>query len=336
MVAKNPLRSDPSRTATLRRLFETEVRKRFNRVAKQVQELLVVDDVFGLTMAHNTRWMFQSKPQQVASFLKWLQKTLQAEVLAGKENGLDTEAAYWKKFVEDAYMKGQGRAFDDVRKPANQKDMNWYNGTKDEFLRSSFGRPMSIEKVQLMAGRVFTDLQGVTGAMATVMSRELTEGFARGDSPHAMARRLKDELGMGSNRASTIARTEVIRAHAEGQLDALGRLGVEAVGVMVEWDTAGDGRVCRLCQALQGVVLTIKEARGMIPRHPNCRCAHLPANVGEPTKEQVRRKAAISDAITESLKAEKPKKRTLAEQRTRTRWIGSDKQIAKKRPVSVL
>lgn len=35
-----------------------------------------------------------------------------------------------------------------------------------------------------------------------------------------------------------------IRAHAEGQLDALEQMGVEEVGVMVEWSTAGDDRVC--------------------------------------------------------------------------------------------
>ncbi|MFA5376354.1 MAG: phage minor head protein [Dehalococcoidia bacterium] len=547
-------------------------------------------------LATNARWVFQSRPQQIAAFLKWLQGVLKDEVLAGKDDGLGE--AYWRKFVEEAYQKGQGRAFDDVRVPAVQKDMRWYNGTKEEFLRSSFGRPMSIEKVQLMAGRVFTDLKGVTEAMAVVVSRELTEGFARGDNPHVLARRLKDELGFGSNRAATIARTEVIRSHAEGQLDAMERLGVTEVGVMVEWDTAGDGRVCRLCQAMDGVVLTIKEARGMIPRHPNavfagssfasygeceelvrawycgpaivltlrsglarttigpnhpiltprgmvpaaqlregdyvlydhrkngsstglnvnqvptvenifesllrvtgnsgivatssdlhgdrvfcqgkveaiwpargllgvwdsfgveklregnfagtypktelrsssgssqlsghsvslapssfvskfgllsrgvsseddphsletefncttidpesllhrtqtfssqvalpnlfkwerihsvsfteyeglafdattatslyysgglvvsnCRCAHLPANVGEPQKEQVRRKEEIQAAITESLKAEKPKKRTLAEQRKRTKWVGPDKRIAKKRPVSVV
>lgn len=270
--AKNPLRSDPSRTATLRRLFEAELRRRFARVAKQIQDLLLVEDAFGLvresTIATNARWVFQSRPQQIAAFLKWLQGVLKDEVLAGKDDGLGE--AYWRKFVQEAYQKGQGRAFDDVRVPAVQKDMRWYNGTKEEFLRSSFGRPMSIEKVQLMAGRVFTDLKGVTEAMAVVVSRELTEGFARGDNPHVLARRLKDDLGFGSNRAATIARSEVIRAHAEGQLDAMERLGVTEVGVMVEWDTAGDGRVCKLCQAMDGVVLTIKEARGMIPRHPNC------------------------------------------------------------------
>ena len=337
---RNPLRADPSRTATLRRLFEQELRRRFKRVAKLLDELVVGEDVFGLTREvpiMNARWVFHTKAEQVAMFLKWIAETLGVEVLNRVDEAAQAQKdAYWRRFVEEAYKKGQGRAFDDVRKPELQEDMGWYKGTRDEFLRSSFGRPMSIEKVQLMAGRVFTDLKGVTQSMATVMSRELVDGFARGDNPHTLARRLKDELDMGSNRAATIARTEVLRAHVEGQLDALEAMGIEKVGVMVEWDTAGDGRVCRLCSAMQGTVLTLKEMRGMLPRHPNCRCVPVPANVGEPTKDQVRQKAKIEAAIDRSLMAEKPKKRTLAQQRKRTKWAGADKTIAKKRPVSVL
>ena len=44
-------------------------------------------------------------------------------------------------------------------------------------------------------------------------------------------------------------------------------LGVEELGVAVEWATAGDEAVCELCEALEGVVLKIEEARGMLPRH---------------------------------------------------------------------
>jgi SPP1 gp7 family putative phage head morphogenesis protein len=44
----------------------------------------------------------------------------------------------------------------------------------------------------------------------------------------------------------------------------------------VELVTAGDLRVCPMCQGLNGKVYTIKEARGLIPVHPQCRCAWVP------------------------------------------------------------
>jgi len=48
----------------------------------------------------------------------------------------------------------------------------------------------------------------------------------------------------------------------------------------VEWGTAGDDRVCSVCQALEGRVLKIKDIRqnGHLqpPIHPNCRCRLVP------------------------------------------------------------
>jgi SPP1 gp7 family putative phage head morphogenesis protein len=143
---------------------------------------------------------------------------------------------------------------------------------------------------------------------------------------------------IGINRARMIARTEIIRAHAEGQLDALEKLGVDKVGVMVEWSTAGDDRVCSLCMSLEGVVLKIKEARGLIPRHISCRCAFSPANVGEgpdATRRvnygegvidvgQVRGKKAIQASIRRSVSAERVKG-SFASKLKKSRWAGADK-----------
>ena len=74
----------------------------------------------------------------------------------------------------------------------------------------------------------------------------------------------------------TLARTEVINAYTEGTLDSYERLGVEEVQGRAEWSTAGDDRVCPQCAGMEGAVFTIREARGLIPLHPNCRCAWLP------------------------------------------------------------
>ena len=116
-------------------------------------------------------------------------------------------------------------------------------------------------------------------------------------------------------------------------------LGVEEVGIAVEWSTSGLGATalgnpspCKLCEALQGIVMTIREARGLLPRHPRCLCGFIPANVGEDTKEQKRSKAEISKAIDRSLQAEAPSKRTLAQQRQRSRWAGAGKRVRKRRP----
>ena len=295
-------------------------------------------------LIENQRWSFKATSQQVMLFEAWLEQQVQAGIL--EKASRKTKDAYWKRYVEEGYRKGAGRAFDDTRAPvraamdaASKEKLAFYEGSKAEFLRSSFARPVAIDKVKLLAGRVFTDLKGVTQAMAAAMTRTLTDGLAQGKNPRAIARDLaKNVDGIGKHRAMLIARTEIIRAHAEGQLDAMERLGVAEVGVMVEWSTAGDGRVCQLCQSMDGVTFKVEEARGLIPRHPLCRCAHIPANVGESTKGQISGKSKAEAAIDKSVKAEIPKrsKRTLAQQKTRSKWGGADTVVAKKRPESIL
>jgi SPP1 gp7 family putative phage head morphogenesis protein len=409
----NPLRADPTRSATLRRLFVTEFTKRFERLKGKILKLIVDEDAFGLLRVNNerednersevsgfgysmqgtragstdyaagiesvdnieqsisngqrqttgqsrrdgeesrtivltrrrternqypiienTRWQFKTAASQLDLFTKWLEREIKKDILPTTK--LKSSEAYWQKYVEDGYRKGQGRAFTDVRKPAVSASKDFFEGTKDEFLRAAFGRPAAIEKVKLLASRVFTDLKGVTEAMSTQMGRVLADGLNQGQNPHVIAKNLNERITkIGQNRSTVMARTEITRAHAEGQIDALEELGVEEVGVQVEWSTAGDERVCPLCQPMEGVVLKLKEARGIIPRHPQCRCAFLPANVGESKIGQKRTKSKIDSSIDRSIKAEVPAKgRSLAERKKVSRSVLADKKISKKRPKS--
>jgi SPP1 gp7 family putative phage head morphogenesis protein len=315
----------------------------------------------------NQRFAFPRTSQQVRAFNKWLKTQVQAEVLLGQAK--QAEDAYWRQYVQEGYEKGAGRAFDQTRKPALAFEpgagvSDFYQGTKDEFLRSAFARPIAIERVKQLAGRVFVGppgvgLKGITQQMGERMSQVLTDGLTQGKNPRDIGRLLAKEIGITRKRAEMIARTEVIRAHAEGQLDAMEALEVEEVGVMVEWSTAGDDRVCPMCQPLEGSVMKIKEARGILPRHPLCRCAYIPANVGEDKKAktkvefkdhdtgkvkeievgQKRTAGQLRTARDKSVRGEFQGRKdpgTLAEMRRKSRWTGADRRFSKDRPVSVL
>lgn len=250
----------------------------------------------------NTRWKFETNPQKLKAFQTWL-KTAFVKHL--KNQSMDK---LWEAYILEGFRKGAGRAFDDTKQEEGKKPdsvlpdprLDFYNGTKAEFLRSSFGQPETIEKVKLLASRTYDGMEGVTTTMATKMSRILTDGLVQGMHPYKLAKLLSSEINIGEKRAETIARTELIRAHAEGQLMAFQKLGVEEVGAAVEWSTAGDDRVCPLCKPLEGIVLKTSEATGMIPRHPNCRCAWIPANVGEKDPSKLRTKKQIESAILRS------------------------------------
>jgi SPP1 gp7 family putative phage head morphogenesis protein len=257
----------------------------------------------------------QSDPEKIKTFQKWLRAQFAKKLRTRAQDKL------WNQYIQQGFEKGAGRAFDDVRRReralsgADKEKLAFYHGSKQEFLRSSFGQPESIEKVKRMAGNSLDYLDGVSKSMSERMTRVLTDAMTEGKGAMATARNLAREVDIGEARAKLISRTELIRAHAEGSLDALENLGVKEVGVAVEFSNSRDSVVCPDCAALEGVVLSIDEARGIIPVHPQCRCAWTPANVGEDDEGQITSKHDIDDALEKA---------------------GVDMTVGKDRPESIL
>lgn len=341
-MAYNALRADPTRTSRLRRLMMQDLNARLRRLSKAIYNLIVVEDVFGIdnpfilmNAAAPGRWRARSTQEQAELFRQWLEDEMGVEFL-----NATSEDDWWLKYIDQAFKQGANRSFDDVHRRgdgSNEENAALLAGARANFFNVGFGFPVTLAKVKLLAGRVLTELKGITQAMAQKIMRELVDGFIRGDSPRKIAANIdKVVTSLGRARANAIARTEIVRAFVEGQLDAMEALGVKEVNVMVEWSTAGDNKVCPLCANMEGVVLTIDEARGLIPRHPNCRCAFMPANVGESRRGQKRSYDAIKRAIAASVKAEIPigSKRTLAQQRKISSWRGARMKLQRQRPRS--
>lgn len=297
-MRKNPLRLDPSRTTLTRRSATAELNRRFNALRKAVWQRVAVDNVYNLTkpttnapnpqddpkarlLAH-PRYQFETDAQKLDDFNRWLERqinlgfyTLPPTVMPAPGLGAGTpQPSVLGKFVFSAYKQGTLRAYLDAHKTRLAAPQSFHEGTQEEFLRSSFGRPERISKVQMLYTRSYQNLKGVTTQMSAQMSRVLADGMVQGKGAMEVARTLSKTItGVPRTRANVIARTEIIHAHAEGQLDGYSDLGVTEVGADVEFTTSDDDGVCPQCEALDGEVFTIQEARGVIPVHPNCRCA---------------------------------------------------------------
>lgn len=258
------LNRDPTRTTTLRLKFMRDLKRRHAALKKQIFELIVTEDAFGMDASRptgNTRFEFQTNPRKVRTFNRWLKAAIEAGQITLDETGTYIESAY-KKGVIRSYILSR----DHVPTPEKQA-----------FLASAFGGSVGLEQVEMLATRAFEDLKGVSSTMATQMNRIFTEAIAHGHGPRETARDLFHTVDkLTRTRSLTIARTEIVRSYAEGQLDSFDQLGVQELNVDVEWSTAGDDRVCPLCLPMEGRVFTVEEARGEIPLHPNCRCAWVP------------------------------------------------------------
>lgn len=277
----SPSKLDPSRTSLIRRQFMAETKRRIAEFKKELWQLIVVDDAFdlnptepGLKLHAKKEYRFRTSSQKMDAFNDWLTRQIDGKLLGIGKN----ENAWTAKYIDSAYKKGVVRSYVTVRKIDLSKPAGFLEGSQAEFLRTTFGQAESADKVRFLATRTFNGMKGFTDATKAEMNRILADGMVNGKGARAVARDLFERIDtLSRKRALVIARTEVIAAHAQGQLDAFKKLGVEEVGAEVEWSTAGDDHVCPECSAMEGQVFSIEDAQGKIPLHPNCRCAWIPS-----------------------------------------------------------
>lgn len=276
-------RRDPSQTATLRRRFERAVRRRFLSLIRRITAEVLELDGFALEPAglaaiatNRKRFDFPRRDEKVAAFMRWLQAAQRQEILGIAEGvplSTAAQSAWTRTYIETAYQRGIADAGAKLRAGGATVDPTWVSG--------AFNRPVHADRVGLIYTRAFEELAGITEAMDKAISKTLAQGLAEGRSPRDIARQLRDRVQkIGITRARTIARTEVIAAHADATLNAYAEAKVEGVELEAEWSTTGDAKVCPVCERLEGRVFSLRKARNMLPAHPNCRCAWRPKVVG--------------------------------------------------------
>lgn len=261
----SPSQLDPTRTATLRRRWAGLVKGRLRGLLAMVRRALVDEDALGLLPPRadrpSGRWRHLGVADKVAAFKAWLWAQAEALVLSG----LKDEA---KRHAVLAFRHGAGRSFDDAKRLGYKGKNGELAGIEREsFLRlvapsaplprvktlrgltanqtyTGIFAPASQEIIDIIAAQTFDQLEGITVAMSNQISAALVAGLQAGDSPYVIAQAIADATGISLSRAEGIARTEIISAYAEGQLQSLAASGVTQLGVQVEFTTAGDSLVC--------------------------------------------------------------------------------------------
>lgn len=262
---------DPTQTTALRKRFEGEASRRFRRLKGRIRAELIEKDGFGL-ISNQGRFEFTRDDDKISAFMQWLEEAERDEILTVSRGTPLSQAgrqAWTHLYVESAYQRGIAQAGRNLRKSGVR--------VEDRFIDAAFNRPIHADRIGLIYVRAYQELEGITDAMNQQISRVLAEGLSQGLNPRDIARNLNNRVDkIGIARARVLARTEVISAHAEATLNAYKEAGVQGVSAQAEFATAGDDRVCEECESLEGTVRPIDEARGLIPQHPNCRCAWLP------------------------------------------------------------
>ena len=289
---------DPTRTTSTRRRFVAELGRRFALLKKAAREYILEGGLFKrnsdfdflLTMElviNAPQWRSKYDPNRIPEFLDWMEGQNNKFILSKGEAGFlhpsftsrfdptlrPGNEAWTNSHIRSAYQKGAQRARQELKKAGI--DIPSFESTQAG-LSGVFDSPFHMDRVRLAYTQTFAGLKGITKAMDATLSYTLAEGMARGDHPYQMAKAISGRIdAVGLNRAKTLARTEVIRAHHNANINELEAAGIEGVKVKAEWSTAGFN-VCPICDSNEGREFTLGNIRGLIPAHPNCRCCAIP------------------------------------------------------------
>jgi hypothetical protein len=295
-------RVDPTRTTGLRNRWAAEMGRRFTALRRLVWKAIVDDDCFGLGPAYklyrpaiHVKFDFPRLEDKIPAFMQWLQQQQDEgilELVTLPRMGQSLGEPWTNLFVRDSYERGVIRAREQLMTAgygapglgAGELPLLELPGMASGILAN----PFHVDRLASVFLRSYDGLKGITAAMDMQVSHVLAQGLADGDNPITLAKKMNYVIsGMGKDlgitdslgrfipaerRAKMLARTEVIRAHAQAQLQEFKVWGVAGVNVVAEWVTAGFN-VCPQCQdkSRQGPY-TIEQAWNLIPFHPHCRC----------------------------------------------------------------
>lgn len=290
-------RADPTGTMTIReRRFVPDLRARFRRIRGLIRATVGYEnDALGLTANAEPAEVFDfpTDAAKEAAFVDWLETAMDDEVLEPVGMiALRDGRHYTGTYVRSSYT----RALADADRRLREAGVD----VADADVATVINAPIHERTLQRLYTRTFENLEGITDDTARILREELTRGLAEGVNPRTVARRLTGEIRtISRTRAEVLARTETINAYTESTLTRFEQVGVGRVTVSAEWQTAGDQRVCPICETLEGQTFTVREARTETfefdasaedvidslageypvkpPTHVQCRCALLPA-----------------------------------------------------------
>jgi hypothetical protein len=257
-------REEPTRIRSLRRRYAQRLRGAWADIRAALRRGLVENGALGTEALASdptrNQFDFDTNARKAEAFTEWLETQTERDILQrfGDEN----------QFVSKAYERGVKDA---------QAELTALEMPQGRAGATALRLPAHRDQLRSLFARNFNELEGMTDAVATDLRRELTEGLAAGEGPRDIASNLTDIIGRvedgtprgAMNRATTIARSEVMASHNRARAAEWERAGVQKVGLLIA-NTA-----CPQCQALKaGEPYEISKARSLVPArtHPNCKC----------------------------------------------------------------
>ena len=268
------MKTDPTKTLTLRNRTSRTIDARFNRVKRAVRSAFNVGGLVTNTrMAQDGEFEFLSSREKIPAFESFLQEQIDSEILRLSPltpQEIAFENHWLTSSVSEGYRRGAVKS-----RLAAERNIPQLNALPDF---NPFANPNHVERGEIIFRQVYSDLVGVTEAMSKQMSRTLAQGIIQGATPRKVAANMSARIDkIGKTRAKLIARTEIIHAHNLAAIQEASNLSAETgVEIKMEWNASLDDRVRHTHEERHGKLF---DAQAVIPLlgEPNCRCSVIPS-----------------------------------------------------------
>lgn len=329
---------DPTRLMVVRARAIADLKRRFKVYTGDIRKKIAGEDALGLEtqtirpgdfIAAKTReWKYLSDEEKIAAFALFL-LLLSGRTLTGDLPNHPAGTPWTAPYLETAYRRGVMRAYADA-KPAVAQDEPVAIAQQTTLLQKLATPSAIAAAIALIYARSRTAMEGNAASMNGGLSSALARGIQNQQSAPVILGTFDPIILNHYHREAGNIRTELTEAHADGQLDAYEEMGIDQIRILAEWRTAN--QPCKMCSPMAGVLLTVSEARGLIPRHRNCRCCWVMVPINAPGRGgQIRKRTQIVAALRESVRAETHRKRPTSPRPT-SFWPGARLQPTQKNP----
>lgn len=264
-------RRDPTKTGPLRRNFAAAADQRLRTLKAATRKAIVSDNVLGFTGQAGMPAFGPAAGARAEAFHEWFGA-------ANDQSVLGRTGAWLTPYIAQAMHQGVADAQREVK------------GTPPQAV------PIH-EPIQLHAQLALHELRGISGALRQQVDRAVGAGLGTNRRKNEVYRGVNKAFSTIRPRALALTHHAVVKAYNKAKLITYKEAGYSKVGIdpeylpamfardrnyeddpeMVNILTAGDGYVCEECEEIAANgPYDIDEADGLIPAHPNCRCAFVP------------------------------------------------------------
>ncbi len=190
--------------------LERGAMKEFARRLKKIGSAYVAAlESIPASLAVNAKYEYQLDPSILTMILNNASVLVDSVLLEGEQNNLWLTEGY----VVPAATRGTAQTYANLSQQSAV-----YAASRESFQALLLSAPYQ-RRMSLVYSRVFEEMKGFTAGTKRNMARVLTDGIGRGLNPREVARNLRDQVGVETRRANTIARTEITGALRRARWD---------------------------------------------------------------------------------------------------------------------